>query len=67
MAYGLNPDLFVENGPTIHAARTAAARRSGASYRAWRTLDENRRMALVERALREAANDDGPDDYPVAL
>ena len=67
MAYGLNPDLFLENGPAIHAARSAHARRTSTSFLAWRALDEDRRLALVEKALKTPANDEGPDDYPVAL
>jgi hypothetical protein len=65
MAYGLSPALFVENGPTIQAA-TALARRS--TTRTWRSLDQDRRLALVERALSpDPANDDSPDDFPIAL
>ncbi len=67
MAYGLNADLFIENGPAIHAARSADARRSSTTYLGWRMLDEDRRLALVEKALKTPANDEGPDDYPVAL
>ena len=66
MAYGLNPRLFIENGPTIEAAR-ARARSSANAFRAWRGLDRDRRLSLVERALGDAANDDNPDGYPMAL
>lgn len=66
MAYGLNPRLFIENGPTIQAAR-AQARSSASAFRAWRGLDRERRLSLVERALASPANDDSPDGYPVAL
>ena len=65
MSYGLNPRLFVENGPAIHAAG-ALARSSSMAFRAWRGLDGERRLAAVEQALRPA-NDDGPDGYPLAL
>ena len=75
MTYGLDPQLFIENGPVVQAAR-----RSNSSYAAWRSLDENRRLALVEEALAGPANDDwrsqpvrgtgendNADGYPVAL
>lgn len=61
MAYGLSPRLFVENGPAIHAA----AVRSRSS--AWRSLDPERRLALVSRALARPANENLADGYPVAL
>ena len=64
MAYGLNPRLFVENGPAIRASR-ALAHSSSNAYRAWRTFDHERRLALIEKALKPA-NDDC-DGYPLAL
>jgi hypothetical protein len=64
MAYGLNPRLFVENGPALQAA-AAHARSSSDAYRAWVGLDPERRLALVEKALRSAANDS--DELPIAL
>ena len=63
MAYGLNPRLFLENGPAIQAAE-AQARSSGNAYRAWAGLDARQRLALVEQAL-SAAND--CDGLPLAL
>ena len=65
MAYGLNPRLFIENGPAVMAAEVRSPR-SSMVYRAWRGLDGDRRLALVERALKPA-NDDGLDGYPLAL
>ena len=65
MAYGLDPRLFVENGPAVTAAEAHAAR-SSAMFRAWRDLEPERRLDMVERALRPA-NDDCPDGYPIAL
>ena len=56
MAYGLDPRLFLENGPAIHAA-AAHARSSSDSYRAWAGLDAEHRFELIEKALRDAAND----------
>ena len=65
MAYGLSKALFVENGPTIHAAALLARR---SKIRTWKSLDRDRRLALVERALRpDPANDDSPDGFPIAL
>jgi len=65
MAYGLNPRLFIENGPAIRSA-DALARSSSNSYRAWRSFDRERRLALVESALKAHANDDC-DGFPIAL
>ncbi len=52
MTYGLSRNAFIEDGPAIQVA-TIEARRSSA--RAWRALDESRRLALVECALKPAA------------
>jgi hypothetical protein len=65
MAYGLDLRLFVENGPAVTAAEGHGAR-SSEIYRAWRKLEPQRRLDLVERALKPA-NDDTPDGYPIAL
>jgi len=65
MAYGLNPRLFIENGPANQAA-DALARSSSISFRAWQSFDHERRLALVESALKVPANDDC-DGYPLAL
>lgn len=51
MAYGNSPRAFIEDGPVEQVAK-ADARRSTA--RAWRVLDEARRLQLVECALRPA-------------
>ena len=51
MTYGLNPRLFLENGPAIQAA-AAHARSSSDAYRAWVGLDAEHRLELVEQALR---------------
>ncbi len=65
MAYGLYPSLFLENGPANRAAEALARR---ATIRAWRSLDDDRRLQLIERALGpDPANDDSPDDFPIAL
>ncbi len=66
MAYGLNDQLFVENGPTLQAA-SALARSSSMGFRIWRTLNEEGRLALVDKALRHPANDDLIDGLPAAL
>jgi hypothetical protein len=63
MAYGLNPDSYLEDGPTVLQLRS----RSNTAYaRAWRALDATRRLSAVESALRHA-NDDLPDGFPIAL
>jgi hypothetical protein len=64
MAYGLDPRLFLENGPANHAA-AARSRSLSDSYRAWARMDSEHRLALVERALRNAANDQV--GLPIAL
>lgn len=66
MTYGLNPGLFVENGPALAAADVRARSVSNA-FRAWRSLDSDRRLAVVEEALRTPANENGPDGFPMAL
>ena len=66
MAYGLNPQMFVENGPTIQAAG-ALARSSTMAFRAWRGLSEDGRLELVDKALSKPANDDLVDGLPIAL
>jgi hypothetical protein len=65
MAYGLNPRLFIENGPANQAAG-ALAHSSSNAFRAWKGFDQERRFALVETALRTPANDDC-DGFPIAL
>ena len=64
VTYGLNPRLFVENGPAIQAA-AAHARSSADAYRAWAGLDAEHRLELIEKALHDAANDSA--ELPVAL
>ena len=66
MTYGLSPRLFIEDGPAVSAARSAALRSSG-SYLAWRKLDPERRLALVEKALAPVGNDRSPDGFSIAL
>ena len=65
MAYGLNPRLFLENGPTVEAERARQVR-STDSFRAWRKLNIDRRFELVEGALKAPAND-LLDRFPLAL
>lgn len=64
MAYGLSPQLFVENGPAVTAAE-AQSPRTSTVYRAWRGLPPERRLAVVESALKPA--NDLIDEYPLAL
>ena len=65
MTYGLNPQLFVEHGPTVQAA-AVLARSSGTAFRAWKGLSRQARLELVEKALAAPAND-LIDEYPIAL
>ena len=62
MTYGLSTRAFIENGPVEQAARASALRTTA---RAWRALDEARRLKLVERALVPA--NDCIDNFPLAL
>ncbi|HEX5237053.1 MAG TPA: hypothetical protein VFW39_01135 [Sphingomicrobium sp.] len=61
MTYGHSIRAFIENGPVEQVARVDALR---STARAWRALDEARRLEIVERALCPA-ND--LDDFPIAL
>ena len=61
MAYGLGTRAFIEDGPAEQVARADTQR---STARAWRALDEARRLALVERALSVANDCDG---LPIAL
>lgn len=62
MLYGHSPGAFIENGPAEQLEKVSSAR---STARAWRALDEARRLALVERALSPA--NDCFDDLPIAL
>ena len=65
MTYSLSRGLFVENGPAEQAA-VAAAARPAVRFRPWRTLPLERRLAMVEEALKFPAND-VIDGFPLAL
>jgi len=62
MAYGHSIRAFIENGPSEQVARISALR---STARAWRALDEARRIELIERALHPA--NDCLDEFPLAL
>jgi hypothetical protein len=62
MTYGLSTRAFIEDGPVEQIARLNAGR---STARSWRVLDEARRLALIECALRPA--NDRIDGYPIAL
>ena len=62
MAYGHSIRAFIENGPVEQVARIGAQR---STARAWRALDEARRLELVERALQPA--NDRHEDLQLAL
>ena len=55
MAYGLNPRLYLENGPALEAAK-AKARSSAVEYQSvWEALDREQRLVIIDRHLRKAA------------
>ena len=62
MISGLSTRLFVENGPMDLAMRQQATH---STARHWRILNPERRLTLVERALRPATDD--IDAIPTAL
>ena len=62
MAYGHSISAFIENGPVEQVARISELR---STARAWRALDEARRLRLVEQALQPA--NDCHDDFSLAL
>ena len=62
MTYGHSIRAFIEDGPVEQVARITAAR---STARAWRALDEARRLEIVERALSPA--NDCIDSFPLAL
>jgi hypothetical protein len=62
MTYGHSTSAFIENGPVEQLAKASALRTSA---RAWRVLDEARRLELVERVLFPA--NDCIDSFPLAL
>ena len=66
MTYGLNPGLFLEDGPVAQAGK-AARRSSARTFEAWQAMDESERLSLVERTLAGAANENLADGYPAAL
>ena len=62
MIYGLSTRVFIEDGPAAQAINAQAARTTA---RSWRALDADRRLALIEHALKPA--NDLIDAYPLAL
>jgi hypothetical protein len=62
MAYGQSTHAFIEDGPVVQVARLNSLR---STARAWRVLDEARRLELVEKALQPA--NDCHDEFPLAL
>ncbi len=61
MTYGHSIRAFIEDGPVEQVAKVDAVR---STARAWRALNEARRLELIELALRPA-ND--CFDFPLAL
>jgi hypothetical protein len=62
MTYGLGIRAFIEDGPAVQVAHANALH---STARAWRALDEARRLELIERALKPA--NDCIDAFPLAL
>ena len=62
MTYGLSMRVFTENGPAVQAIEAQSMRTTA---RSWRALDEEHRLAIIERALKPA--NDIIDAYPIAL
>jgi hypothetical protein len=62
MTYGLSRRAFIENGPAVQVIEAQALR---STARTWRALDDERRLALIERAMKPA--NDIIDAYPLAL
>ena len=62
MAYGLSTRAPIADRASANAVAGATPR---SAARSWRALDEARRLALVERALRPA--NDRIDGFPLAL
>ena len=62
MTYGLSTRAFIEDGPAVQVAQANTLRTTA---RAWRTLDEARRLELIEKALKPA--NDCLDAFPLAL
>ena len=65
MAYGLNRLPFRGNGASVHTA-DALFPGSAMAFGTWRSLNEERRLALVDKALRKPA-EELADGYPAAL
>ena len=62
MIYGLSTRAPSEDGHETLAGKTGPL---GSTVKAWRALDEARRLALIERALNPA--NDRIDGFPLAL
>lgn len=62
MTYGLSTAVFIEDGA---ASRAEQLRKSRTTAGAWTMLDRERRLAMIECALRPA--NDRIDGYPLAL
>ena len=64
MTYGHSTRVSPVSAATQHAIARASGTWGG--YQAWRQLDPEKRLQLVEQALAVPANDI-IDDYPLAL
>ena len=61
MAYGLSTGAVIEDGPAVQAI----SMQSYSTARSWRALSSERRIALIEQALKPA--NDRIDAYSLAL
>jgi hypothetical protein len=62
MLFGHSPSAFIEDGPVEQVAKAVSLR---STARTWHALDAEKRLALIERALKPA--NDIIDDFPLAL
>jgi hypothetical protein len=62
MLFGHSPRAFFEDGPAEQVEKAVALR---STARTWHALDAEKRLALIERALKPA--NDIIDGFPLAL
>jgi len=62
MLFGHSPRVFIEDGPAEQVEKAVALR---STARTWHALDAEKRLALIERALKPA--NDIIDNFPLAL
>lgn len=67
MTYGNDLGLFVGSGPKFPQSPSILTYKSSSRFAAWRSLDAQRRLELVERALADAANQNLSDGFPAVI